>query len=551
MKNLFKVYSLVLLIILCFSMPIPICSKIMATSEDTCQREPYFIKSSMIPKHLYVISENDMSKEESTMIASLQGLLASKSPYQIYILPSNQLDYTVWLKDLNRHHKVTYTNVKDPWKLLKKFKSYVKGYVAYSTSNAPSINNACSLASLKDSIVIDKSLEAKVNRHGITNLTQDCSDTDMNWAFNNLWNSGLNHSTVIELSPDKSTALRDYAIMSKSLMFYESEVDKTTLREAIFKSMDKNSHCIGWGPDEHINVGVASKYGIDVVATDWSYNLSSLSSFPSSPKTQKINAKVPTEDGVHYVTFIMSDGDNQQWFLGNNFTSQKWFGSSKRGNFNLGWSISPSLYYLAPTVFDEYYKAASTSKYGDYFVAPPSGTGYIYPSQFPMTKLDNFTSELNTYMKKVDQNYVVILDDDSFYKTDLWDQYTIHSNIDGLFYLNYAKHNDYKGEIIWSKDKPVVSCRDLLWSGLEDENQLIDTINSRVNLGYTNANDPNSYTFVYVHVWSKTLDSVQTVISKLNENPKVKVITPNVFMKLVKTNVSPNKTKIKEDALTQ
>lgn len=46
----------------------------------------------------------------------------------------------------------------------------------------------------------------------------------------------------------------------------------------------------------------------------------------------------------------MSDGDNQQWNLGTNYGSPKWYGSPYRGNFNLGWSLSPSLYYLAPTV---------------------------------------------------------------------------------------------------------------------------------------------------------------------------------------------------------
>ncbi|WP_154698277.1 hypothetical protein, partial [Clostridium botulinum] len=51
--------------------------------------------------------------------------------------------------------------------------------------------------------------------------------------------------------------------------------------------------------------------------------------------------------------------------------------------------------------------------------------------------------------------------------------------------------------------------------------------------------NPNSYTFVYVHVWSNTMDNVQDVVNKLNENPKVKVVTPSTFMKLIKDNVKP------------
>jgi protein-tyrosine phosphatase len=508
---------------------------------DISTSNDLYIKNSIIPKCLYVISENYMSKEEQTMISALQGIVSNKSDQQIYILTSMEPDYKVWLQDLNSNYNVKYKTVKDPWVLLSKFKSYINGYILYSNSNLSSINNACSLASLKDSIVIDESLESKVKSYGITNLIEDCRNTDKYWAYNNLWNSGLNHSTVIELSPEKTMALRDYAIMSKSLIFYEDDINDTSLREKIFNSMDDTSRCLGWGPDEHTNVSIASRCGVDMIAADWSYNLSVLSSYPTIVQTQNSNNEFTNDDNLHYVTFIMSDGDNQQWLLGSNYSSKNWYGSPYRGTFNLGWSISPSLYYLAPTVFNYYYKSASSSQYADNYLVSPSGNGYIYPSKFPINKLDNYTKRLNEYMKKVDQNYVLILDDDAFYKKDLWDRYTDHSNIDGLFYLNYKKNNEYDGEIIWSNNKPIVSCRDLLWNGLENEEDLIKNINSRVESGYTDITNPNSYTFVYVHVWSKTMDNVEYVVNKLNDNPKVKIVTPDTFMKLIKENISPLK----------
>lgn len=325
--------------------------------------------------------------------------------------------------------------------------------------------------------------------------------------------------------------------MSKSLIFYEDNLSDTSLRETIFNSMDDGGHILGWGPDEYTNVSIASKYGVDIIAADWSYNLSVLSSYPSTPKTQKSNTEFIDEDGVHYVTFIMSDGDNQQWLLGSNYSVKNWFGSPYRGNFNLGWSISPSIYYLAPTVFDKYYKSASHSKYSDNFVVPASGNGYMYPSKFPFEKLGDYTKRLNEYMAIVDQHYILILDDDAFYKKDLWDKYTNNSNINGLLYLNYYKNNSYEGKIVWSNNKPVVSCRDLLWGGLEDETELINNINTRVNLGYTDIKNPNSYTFVYVHVWSNTMDNVNDVITKLNKNPKVRIVTPDVFMRLIEKNI--------------
>lgn len=509
------------------------CKDSKCTLSPTLSSTNSYIKNIIEPEFLYVINENNMSKAEQTMISTLQGLIASKSKNQIYILSSNEPDYEIWLKDLKKNYKVKYEIVKNPWELISKFKKYIDGYTLYSSVKEHTINNACTLASLHNSIAIDESIEDILNSYGITNLIYDCRDTDKYWAYNNLWNLGLNHSTVIELSSDKYIPLRDYAILSKSLIFYEDDINDASFRETIFNSMDDGGRILGWGPDEHTNVSIASKAGIDMIAADWSYNLSVLSSYKSVPLKQNINRDIKKEDGFHYVTFIMSDGDNQQWLLGSNFNNKNWFGSPYRGDFNLGWSLSPSLYYLAPTVFNSYYCAAKN----DNFVVPASGNGYMYPSKFPADKLSDYTKRLNDYMAEVDEHSVLILDDEAFYEKELWDKYTFNSNIDGLLYLNYDKNDAYEGEIIWSNNKPVISCRDLLWAGLEDENEIINNINNRIDEGYTDITSPNSYTFVYVHVWSNTMDNVNHVVTMLNKNPKVKIVTPDTFIKLIKDNV--------------
>ena len=498
-----------------------------------------YIKNTIMPEHLYVISEDKMTNEEQIMISALQGIISTKSKSQIYILSKYEPDYKVWLDDLISNYNISSEYISNPWELIDKFKYALDGYILYDNSNLPSINNACTLASLNNSIPIEKSLETKINNCGLSNLIKDCSKTDKYWAYKNFWNSGLNHSTVIQLSPEKTMALRDYAIMSKSLIFYEDDINDTSLRSLIFKSMDNTPRVLGWGPDEYNNVSIASSYGVDIIAADWSYNLSVLSSFPTTIQTQKSNEEIPKETNVHYITFIMSDGDNQQWLLGSNYSSENWFGSKNRGNFNLGWSLSPSLYYLAPTVFEKYYESANSSPYSDYYLVSPSGNGYIYPSKYPINKLSNYTNRLSEYMKTVDQKYVLIIDDNSFYKNNLWHKYTDKSNIDGLFYLDYQKGNNYNGKITWSNDKPIVSCRDLLWEGLENEDELVDNINSRTKLDYIDISSPDSYTFVYIHVWSKDLNALQSVINKLSTNPKVRVVTPDAFMKLIKCNIKP------------
>lgn len=498
-----------------------------------------YIKNPVMPKSLYVISQDSMTASERTMVASLQGLVNGHCSSQIYTLNSSQPDYKIWLEDLKNNYKVSYKVVSDPWQLLNIYKDHIEGYVLYSkkTAKDPSINNACSLASLNKAIVVDEAIESKVKDNGIRKIKGDCRNTDESWAYNNLWNKGLNHSMVIQLSPNKAAPLRDYAIMTKSLVFYEDTVDKTTLRDKIFSSMEGNAICLGWGPDEFTNVSTASKYGASLVAADWSYNLTTLSAFPSTPITKKSEITIPKEEKCHYVTFLMSDGDNQQWNLGSNYSSTKWYGAPNRDKLNLGWSMSPSLYYLTPTVFDLYYKNIRSEKGNNNFIVSPSGNGYMYPSKFDKNKLKGYVTELNDYMEKVDEKYVSIIDDSAFKDIKLWNKFTEKPSIEGLFYLDYHRHDKFKGEILWSNNKPIVSCRDLLWSNLEDEEELVKKINDRVNSGEVNVSSPEAYTFVYVHVWSKEVSNVEAVVNKLKENPNIKIVPPETFMELIKKNV--------------
>lgn len=498
-----------------------------------------YIKNSKEPKSLYVIDQDNMNSAEKTMIATLQGLVANFSEIQIYTVSKTHPDYSIWLDDLKTTYNIKYKIVNNPWKLLNLLKKYINGYVLYNNDSGidPSINNACSLAAIKECIAIDESIEEKVKSIGITNKVGDCRNTNESWAYENLWNLGLNHSTVIQLSPDKDIELRDYAIMTKSLVFYEDSEYDVALREKIFNAMEDDSLCLGWGPDEYINVSTASKYGVSIVAADWSYNLSVLSSLPLVEGNEKHIYEPLTEENVHYVTFIMSDGDNQQWYLGSNYSSDKWYGYPKRGEFNMGWTISPSMYYLTPNVFNLYYKSMAKGEKSDYFLVSPSGKGYMFPSKFPKEELTNNIEQLNYYMGKVKQKYVSILDDWALLNKELWDNYTSKSNIEGLFYLNYNRQDDYQGVIVWSNNKPIVSCRYLLWEDLEEEDTLIEKIYRRVDAGDTNVHNETAYSFVYVHSWSKDMSSIHRVVEALEKNPKVRVVTPETFMLHIKNNI--------------
>lgn len=84
-----------------------------------------------------------------------------------------------------------------------------------------------------------------------------------------------------------------------------------------------------------------------------------------------------------YVAFVIGDGDNLQYML---TTRRDWFQqriadceANPSTCLPLTWSVSPHLGRLAPDVLRWYYERSHRSR-KDYFVLPPSGHLYAYPS---------------------------------------------------------------------------------------------------------------------------------------------------------------------------
>lgn len=95
-----------------------------------------------------------------------------------------------------------------------------------------------------------------------------------------------------------------------------------------------------------------------------------------------------------YVAFILGDGDNIAYMMGMRVEWLRQRAEACRAGEDtcppLTWSISPHLARLAPDVLKWYYKTSyDTGK--DYFMLPPSGHLYAYPSSLEETTMqDNF-----------------------------------------------------------------------------------------------------------------------------------------------------------------
>ncbi len=105
----------------------------------------------------------------------------------------------------------------------------------------------------------------------------------------------------------------------------------------------------------------------------------------------------------------MTDGDNIQWLLGPFLTADTWFGSPDRGKVPLGWTVSPALSELAPSVLQRFYADAVPGK--DNFVAGPSGVGYCIPELLPNDPLTpgslaQFAGLTSAFLGKADLHIV-------------------------------------------------------------------------------------------------------------------------------------------------
>jgi len=277
----------------------------------------------------------------------------------------------------------------------------------------------------------------------------------------------------------------------------------------------------------------ASIHSVFVNAADWATDLSVFTNFDIDSFTQRTHTAIPNPPitDVHSVCFLFTDGDNIQWLLNSFAQSQDWFGSLLRGNTNIGWTLSPALSELAPTVMSYLYaNASNTDKGKDFFVAGPSGVGYIYPDLYDFQNLNSYSELTSEFMNKSDMRILNVIGDTSnpIFLSPLFTQ----SNIDAIFFYDYTDYSGLQGNMTWVGDKPIIGGRWNLWEGFETPTSLA----AKLNAMPTNITISQGYSLIPVHAWSMNVSAVLECVSQLNSN--VQVVTPEVFVGLIRENVN-------------
>jgi len=465
---------------------------------------------------------------QRVLIGTLQGHVARRSGTQIYI-QGTSAGYGIWHNHLRDAYGIPYSTVTSPWTVFNQFKHLVDGYVLYDlTANSNSVNAAAALCAPLNAVAVDVSIEATVRSYGLTNLLADVRSRNEAWVWTN-YPATFSSNVVVELKESFGANLRDYATLAGAFTFYDGN---SAFRDQVLRGLAPDAACLGWGDassGEDKFVSRSSSNGVHTIPADLALNLSTLSSV-RDPTLRQHTYRHPTlESNVHYVTFITTDGDNVQYNVGG-FPGH--YLLPPRGRFSMGWALSPSLADLAPSLLRWYFDAASNGPARDFFVAGPSGAGYFYPSRYPPAELDAHLVRLNEFFSRADLNLAQILDLDSFPRLDLWNKYLAQPALDALLYLEYSRYNRSNGAVLFSaQGKPIISARDMLWAGLQEEASVIANLNSYPR----DPSRPEGYTFVTVHVWSKTISNVQAVVNSLL--PDVRVVRPHEFVRLLRDNV--------------
>jgi hypothetical protein len=476
-------------------------------------------------RSLDVIPKSALAPAELVLVSTLQGLVARASSEQIYVDEGGP--GAVWKQNLADRYGVALDGSRATWQaLVERFRDRASGgYVLYDRASPRSLTAATALAGPLDAVAVDVTLEAQVRALGITTMAADVRGHDEQWVYAQ-YPGRFSTKTAAELDPAINHQLRDYITLTRSFTFYDG---LTPFRTRVLQGLDREAFCFGYyGLDEFGMVSGATAQGVVMVPSDFAANLSVHSSIHSRAGLTQRPAPAPAaETDVHYVTFVLSDGDNIAFDL---WSMQSWYADPLRGSFDMGFEISPALVDLAPATMRWYYENASSGAHRDWFVAGPSGSGYMFPSKMPAADLPPYLDRLDAFMAAADLDIVSILDRGAVGRMDLWNAYLGRPHIGAVLYFDY----DYgtKGEIAFStQGKPVIASRDRLWGGITEEAELISRINARPKTPASAA----GYTMVQVHVWTKKPANVLTVVKGLD--PKVRVVTPAAFVALVRMNL--------------
>ncbi len=504
-------------------------------------------------------------------------------------------EYAEWYKRIVNRFGLKERGQFESWDLVKRYidKGIIKGYILYSFDHKdrieypnhpdypydPSVNVATTLAGFYDAIIVSEAQEAKARELGLKKLF-DARGRDMAWCFNK-YSDKLNRDIMLTVDV-KAPNNRAMAIATKC-------ISVLGLKEPVpqmFEWLNPLSPLMGWNwVDEGHHVSLASEYALFQTACNWSLNMPATTAGSEYYDPKKIKALNPGDidfdETDHAVTFIMSDGDNVQWLMGDFIRSKYYWGNPHHGEFPMGWTgCLANLKQICPYVLDN---LAETQPEQTGFVE--FAGGYYYPDIFGAKRngkdlLAKHARRISDYMKatgaKVFGFICQDLDSEGAKKA-----YKIFAeNIDdiyGMIAIQYHPYEGGKGKIYWAENKdgveiPVVTAKYALWANSNTERKGTPARVARlINKAAEGAEKAGKkeLSWVTVHAWSAFekaegkdedaenleagdkgqfgISPVKWCVERLDN--KVRVVTPEELIWRIRMDHNPEQTKAEIDSL--
>lgn len=533
-------------------------------------RHGWFVQKK--PKQVIICSKEGLSLAENMLLESLSGLCGQAVNEGVF----NEM---VWIDFPNasyqeiRQNSLNSLQITRPvrmnvWELLAylKKKKIIKGYILYradksigeSYSQRQSIdyssNVATVYAGLLKGILVEESMEQWAKDNGLRKLKDARSETPET-CFRQC-KKRLNRSSALSIDPKVSNC-RDIAIAQKLMLYYGTG----KFSEQILEWVTPLSPILGWNcGEEDQYTGAITRWGHYNTASNWCHNLPVIMAASDQmtplPVHEKTINEINLKDSSAFHSFVISDGDNMQWTMGDFLDSPIYYGNTDRNNSPVSWTLCPvNLSIVSTSTWNRFVSTKpNNSSVIEY------GGGYQYPDEFAKNRtnreelLTEFARRMNWHLKKLNIKIFGFICKNVF-SPEAKQAYEIYAReIEGLTGMIAIQYNPYNmgGDMIWVKNKesidiPVVTAKFSIWSELFNDPLCggPDYVASLINRDAAQAvkqkekNSPLSWTII--HAWSdfsKTANSTDLPIKGYNAgkasdlllSPQVKNVSLNELL---------------------
>ncbi len=488
------------------------------------------------------------NKYELQVLASVEGIV-NMDDANVYVLDSSCSE--LWLEYFNASPYIGHArNVANLSDIINMYASHFAGIVVFDGDSYDEVNLASPLAGVHRALLVPNQIAGAITGTWdvITNVTrdlQDCTTRVERYQYAIEHYFPLCNQTAFAIWDGTIARHMRNFIISNSLftfwkvLYVHTDVplswggepldpdppEERAVFESFLASTPPNMAVIGFPWADGANEGEviwrisrANKY---LIPTDFFENLA-FTSRMKLPRgyefVQQRPASYPALENKVYISGIWSDGDNIQYVY-NHMRPVLWDGGGGTGHglVPTGWTVNPSLYWMAPYVLKFYYEHATAN---DSFVGGLSGKGYCKPDYFTDESfLHAFINESNRLYELTDMSEGRIWDID-----ETAGYITSATSLAGIF-------DGYGGPLVLDQPRVVNGIPIFRHIGVQDDTsehlEFIEELSAAVN------NRPMFF-FFHLHCWTCNTTVWTELASRLNEIEGVEVVRPDVLVHLVK-----------------